>query len=183
VRFRELEITGCWEITPEPHCDSRGSFSRVFCANEFAEHGLPTHFVQANQTFTRRSGTIRGLHLQRPPFAEGKHVRCLLGAILDVMVDMRHGSPTFLQRVEVKLCAESGRMAFVPPGFAHGFQSLTDDSLVTYQSTAVYSASCELQVNYLDPLLAIRWPIPPVNVSEKDQESAFLDKNFDGVNV
>jgi len=99
------------------------------------------------------------------------------------MVDMRRGSATFLKRVEIELCAESGRMAFVPPGFAHGFQSLEDDTLVTYQSTAVYSASHELQVNYSDPLLAIRWPMVPVHVSEKDQESAFLDKNFDGVNV
>jgi dTDP-4-dehydrorhamnose 3,5-epimerase len=139
--------------------------------------------VQTNQSASRRAGTIRGLHYQKPPHAEAKLVRCLRGAIQDVMVDLRHGSPTFLRWHAEILTAEMLRMVYVPEGFAHGFQALQDDTEVTYQSSSYYAPESEGCVRYNDPLVGIAWEIEEVIVSRKDATSPLLEPEFQGVRL
>src|SRR4030095_7661005 len=131
MRFDER--MGVVVIELERHEDERGFFARSFCADEFAAHGLSARVAQCNISFNRRRGTVRGLHFQRPPHAEAKLVRCTAGAIYDVAVDLRSASPTFCRYVGVELTARNRRMVYVPPGFAHGFQTLEDESEVLYQ--------------------------------------------------
>lgn len=166
--FAETEIAGVWIVTPEFRRDDRGDFARTFCANEFAAHGLATTFVQVNTSFNRHKGTIRGLHFQIAPSAETKLVRCTRGAIVDVAVDVRPDSPTYLRHVSVELSVDNGRALYVPQGFAHGYQTLADDSEVLYQVDAFYAPECERGLRYDDPALAIRWPLPPAAISPKD---------------
>lgn len=149
--------------------DERGWFARVMCEDVLREHGLPHRFVQANHSMSRRRGTIRGLHFQRPPHAEAKLVRCVAGAILDVIVDIRAGSPTRLRWEAFELSAANGRMLLVPEGFAHGFQTLTDDAEVTYHVTHRYTPEAEGGLRYDDPALGITWPLPVTEISAKDR--------------
>jgi dTDP-4-dehydrorhamnose 3,5-epimerase len=168
MRFEPLPLAGAYVIDLEPRRDPRGMFARAFCANEFAAQGLETTFVQANMSTTSRAGAVRGMHFQRPPHAEVKLVRCVRGSIYDVIVDLREGSPTFRHWFGAELSDENGRMMYVPHGFAHGFQALTDNATTFYMVGAFYAPDAEGGLRHNDPALAIHWPQPVTDVSDKD---------------
>jgi dTDP-4-dehydrorhamnose 3,5-epimerase len=180
--YAALGIDGAWRLTMEPHPDERGWFARYFCADTFAELGGPMSFVQFNHSMTRNAGSIRGLHLQlgRPP--ESKLVKCVRGAVLDVLVDVRAGSPTFLQHVTLELSA-GGDAVVIPPGVAHGFQTLVEDTELIYHHTAPYRPGDERGFRYDDPRIGVAWPLPPADVSDKDRQWAWLDDGFEGFTV
>lgn len=166
--FVETELQGAFVIDVEPISDERGFFGRLWCRNEFQERGLNANVAQANVAFSPRAGTLRGLHYQEAPHAETKLVRCTRGAIYDVIVDLRGGSPTRRQWIGVELTAENRRSLYVPEGFAHGYQTLTDDAEMTYQTSAFYKRESARGVRYDDPRLGIEWPLPVAVVSEQD---------------
>lgn len=166
--FRPLSIAGCFVIEPEFRGDARGRFARVFCSEEFAEHGLETSWAQMNMSVTAQAGTVRGLHFQRAPHAEVKVVRCTSGAVWDVAADLRAGSATFGRWVARELSSETGAMMYIPHGVAHGFQALTDDAELTYLHTAAYTPGHEGGVSVTDPDLAIDWPLSLRNISPRD---------------
>ena len=164
-----------------PRRDDRGFFVRTFCKETYEQHGLRTDYVQANHSRTQGLGTVRGMHFQHPPFGEVKVVRCTRGAILDVFIDLRTGSPTFLQWFALELSETNFRVAYIPPGFAHGFQTLSDDVDVTYQVTASYTPSAEGRVRFDDPRVGIRWPLPVSGLSPKDAATEILPSDFTGI--
>lgn len=147
--------------------DARGYFSRAWCEREFTQHGLP-RFVQTNMSMSRQKGTIRGLHYQLAPHGEAKYMRCIRGAIFDVVLDIRPGSPTFKQWVGIELTAENRKAVFVPEGLPHAYQALTDNAEVMYSSSCVFTPDAERGVRWNDPAFKIDWPIKQVIVSNKD---------------
>ena len=149
--FNSLVLKGAFTIDVQPIADSRGFFTRTFCEKEFAEHNLVQHFVQANHSGTHGKGVIRGMHFQHSPYCETKLVKCVQGAIFDVIVDVRKGSPTFLKWFGAGLTAQNKRMMYVPAGFAHGFQSISDYSEITYMVSNFYNKESEGGVRYDDP--------------------------------
>jgi dTDP-4-dehydrorhamnose 3,5-epimerase len=169
MRFDQTNLTGAWLIEPVPVGDERGSFARTFCKREFAAHGLETEFVQHSTSCNVRSGTLRGLHFQRAPHGEAKLVTCLKGGIFDVVVDLRLDSPSRGRWQGFELTAENRRQLYIPQGFAHGFQTLCDDSEVGYLISAYYVAEASTGVRFDDPAFAIEWPRPPTVMSEKDR--------------
>jgi len=173
--FTPLPLAPAFRLDPERRGDARGHFARIFCQREFAAHGLPTNWVQANISFSHSAGTLRGLHFQRPPMAEAKLVRCQKGAIWDVIVDLRAGSATFGQWTAVELTEENGAAVYVPPGFAHGFQTLRDETELLYLHSEFYSPEHEGGLAHDDPQLSIPWPLPPVNLSPRDATFPTLD--------
>ncbi|MBO9378330.1 dTDP-4-dehydrorhamnose 3,5-epimerase [Sphingomonas histidinilytica] len=179
--FHETTLKDAWLIDVEPRGDERGMFARTFCRQEFEAHGLLTDFVQQNMSVSAQAGTIRGMHYQRPPHTEAKLVRCVRGRILDVIVDMRSGSPTYLKHEGFELSADNRRQLYVPPGFAHSFQTLVDDIEVSYLVTAPYTPEAEGGVRYSDPLLAISWPLPVTTISDKDANWPLIDLSADSV--
>lgn len=183
MKFVETPLIGAFVIEPTPRIDERGSFGRVFCAETFRQHELCDQFVQANHTQTQQAGTIRGLHYQLPPAAEIKLLRCVRGEIYDVIVDLRKDSPTFLKWHGVELNDQNRKMIYVPRGFAHGFQSLTDGCEVTYQSSAAYSPDQERQIRFDDPNIGIEWKKLDVILSPKDAATPHLNANFSGVEL
>jgi dTDP-4-dehydrorhamnose 3,5-epimerase len=174
MRFLPLELPGAFLIETEPVRDERGSFARTFCAREFEEHGLDPRIAQCNVSRNARRGTLRGMHFQAPPHAEAKLVSCARGAIHDVVVDLRPGSPTWRRWAGVRLDADDGRLLYVPPGTAHGFLTLADDSTVLYQMSVAYVPEAARGVRWDDPLLAIEWPEPPLLVSARDRAFPLL---------
>ena len=176
VIFTETTLSGAFVVDLERIGDERGFFARAFCQQEFAVRGLNAAIAQTNISFNRHEGTIRGLHFQFPPSAETKLIRCSRGAILDVIVDLRPESPTYLRHVSVELTAESRRAVYVPERFAHGFQALSPDTETTYYVGEFYAPAAESGLFYADPRLAIPWPLPPVGVSEKDQRWRLLEE-------
>lgn len=173
--FHETTLKDAWLIDIEPRGDDRGMFARTMCREEFGKRGLLADFVQQNMSVSAMAGTIRGMHYQRPPYTEAKLVRCVRGAILDVIVDMRSESPTYLKHEGFELSAANRRQLYVPPGFAHSFQTLTDDIEVSYLVTAPYTPEAEGGVRFSDPLLAIRWPLPVTTISDKDAGWPLID--------
>jgi dTDP-4-dehydrorhamnose 3,5-epimerase len=173
--FHDTELKDARLIEIEPRGDARGMFARTFCSSEFATAGLETVFVQQNTSVSAEKGTIRGMHFQRPPYQEVKLIRCLRGAILDVIVDLRRDSPTFLKHQGFELTANNRRMLYVPKGFAHSFQTLTDDIEVSYLVSAPYTPDAEGGVRYNDPHLGIEWPLPVSVISDKDANWPLLD--------
>lgn len=161
--------------------DERGFLTRLFEPGELESFGWPGGVAQINETGTTSKGTLRGLHYQHPPFAEAKLVTCTAGAIHDVAVDLRCGSPTFLQHFGVELSAENGCSFLIPQGFAHGFQALTDDVRMIYTHSAPYDAASEGALNALDPRLAIDWPLEVTVMSARDQAHAMLGDDYRGV--
>ena len=166
--FQPTTLKGAYTIAWEPRADDRGFFARAYCAEEFSLHGLVSTFVQANLTENRVAGTVRGMHFQKPPYAEVKLVRCVRGAIYDVIVDIRPRSPTYLTWYAALLSAENGLMMYVPEGFAHGYQTLTDDSTAFYLVSTAYTPGSEGGLRYDDRRLGIDWPLPAKKVSPKD---------------
>lgn len=161
--------------------DSRGFLSRLFCAEEFAAAGWCKPIIQVNQTFTQRRGTIRGMHFQKQPHAEMKLVTCLQGEIWDVAVDLRVGSPTFLKWHAETLSSSNHRALLIPEGFAHGFQTLSDNCELLYLHSAAYSAEFEAGLNAEDPQLSIGWPLAIAELSARDAQHPMLDNQFKGV--
>lgn len=175
--FIETKLKGAFVIELEKYSDDRGFFSRAWCQKEFKEQGINSQFVQANIGFSKNSGTIRGIHYQIAPFEEAKLVRCIRGAIFDVVLDLRPESPSFKQWFGVELSDENRKMLYVPEGCAHGYQTLVDNTEVFYQVSHVYSPECERGIRWNDPEFDIEWPIDeyPV-ISEKDQNwSDFME--------
>lgn len=166
--FTETGLSGAYVIEPERREDSRGFFARTFCAREFEAHGLKPTVAQCNVSYNHVQGTLRGMHFQSEPAAETKLVRCTSGAILDVIVDLRHGSPSYLRHVAVELTADNRTALYVPEGFAHGYQTLTDGAEVAYQTGEFYSPGYEGGLRYDDPALGIPWPLPVSAISDKD---------------
>ncbi len=179
--FNPAYLNGAFTIDVEPFKDNRGFFTRIFCEREFAQHHLVQHYVQANHSGTEGKGVIRGLHFQHAPFCEVKLVKCVQGAIYDVIVDVRAGSPTFLQWFGAELTAENKRMMYVPAGFAHGFQTLTDHSEATYMVSNFYNKESESGIRYNDQKVKISWPLPVSLVSDKDMNIPLIDETFKGV--
>jgi dTDP-4-dehydrorhamnose 3,5-epimerase len=175
MRFIETKLKGAYVIELELVRDDRGYFARTFCVKEFEAHALNPCVAQCNTSYNRRKGTVRGMHYQVPPHAEAKLVRCIRGAIYDVMIDLRPKSPTFKEWVAVELSADNGRMAYVPEGFAHGYQTLEDDSEVLYQMSEVFHPECAKGAKWDDPAFAITWPdtTSPI-VSLRDQSYALV---------
>jgi dTDP-4-dehydrorhamnose 3,5-epimerase len=149
--------------------DERGFFARSFSQDEFEAHGLKTHSVQCNVSYNHKKGTLRGMHYQAAPFAEAKLVRCTMGAVYDVIVDLRPDSLTFMQWIAAELSANNRRMFYIPEGLAHGFQTLEDGSEVFYQMTEVYHPECARGVRCDDPAFGIEWPLPVSVISAKDK--------------
>ena len=168
MRFTELSLPGAFIIDLEKHGDKRGFFARQFCVREFAEHGLPTTFVQANNSLSVHKHTLRGMHYQLPPAAETKLVRCIHGALLDVIIDLRPASPTFRQHVAETLSADNRRMLLVPKGFAHGFMTLADNTEIFYFMDEFHAPSSERGIRWNDPVFNIQWPATPAVISDKD---------------
>jgi dTDP-4-dehydrorhamnose 3,5-epimerase len=174
MKFTGTNLEGAFVIDLEQRWDDRGYFARTFCATVFAAHGLKPVFVQGNLSFNYRKGTLRGLHYQVAPATEAKLVRCAKGAIYDVIIDLRHDSPTYLSHFGVELTAESGRALYIPEMFAHGYQTLTDGAEVLYQVSEFYTPECERGIRYNDPSFGIEWPLPVAEISEKDAVWPFV---------
>lgn len=172
---QETSLAGAFVVDIERVEDQRGFFARAFCQREFAASGLQSSFVQVNMAFNRRRGTVRGMHYQYPPYAEVKLVRVTRGRIVDVIVDLRPESPTFLQHLSVELSAENHRSLYVPERFAHGYQALEDGTEMTYQVSQFYSPAADGGIAPLDPRLGIGWPLPVTEISEKDARRPLLD--------
>ncbi len=170
MRFVETGLGGAWLIEAERHEDERGHFARLWCRREFEAHGIRTDFVQGNASTNRRRGTLRGLHFQLPPSREAKLVRCARGELFDVIVDLRRDSATFLRHYGVILSPANGQSLYVPPGFAHGFETLADDTEVVYAMGDFYDASLSAGVRWNDPAFGIRWPIAePAAMTDRDR--------------
>lgn len=177
MKIFNLELPGSALIEAEPFCDSRGIFSRFFCSSELSQILGDRSIVNVNFSRTLTKGTIRGMHLQRPPHEEMKFVRCIQGEVYDVIVDVRSESATFMQWHGEVLSAENMKMLVVPEGFAHGFQALEENSELLYLTTALYNSSAEDGLRYDDPTLGIQWPLPVSDISEKDASHPLLNKN------
>jgi dTDP-4-dehydrorhamnose 3,5-epimerase len=169
VIFRETKIRGAFAIEPERHADERGSFARIWCARELEEHGLRSRLAQCSLSTNTRRGTLRGMHYSVPPHAEAKVVRCVRGAVYDVLLDLRAGSPTYLAWIAKTLSAENGSALYVPEGVAHGFQTLEDGSDVLYQMSEFYDSACARGARWDDPAFGIEWPPAERVMSERDR--------------
>jgi dTDP-4-dehydrorhamnose 3,5-epimerase len=167
--FSATALAGAYLIEPERLEDERGFFARTWCVDEFAARGLNPRLVQCSISFNRRKGTLRGMHFQAAPHEEAKLVRCTRGAIYDVIVDLRPDSPTFKRWTAVDLTAENRRMLYVPEGFAHGFQTLEDESEVSYQMSEYYHAASARGVRWDDPAFGIEWPVEERTISARDR--------------
>ena len=174
--FTETALNGAFILDIERREDSRGFFARAFCQKEFADHGLKPVIAQANIAFNTSKGTVRGMHFQYPPAPETKLVRCTRGAILDIIVDLRPESPTFLEHVAVELTAANHRALYVPERFAHGYQVLADSTETSYQVGEFYTPNVEGGLRYDDPRLNLSWPLPVGEMSPKDAGWALLDE-------
>lgn len=161
-------IPGAFVVDVEAHADDRGLFARTFCVEEFAALGLPDRFVQCNTSYNARRGTLRGMHFQHPPNAEGKLVRCTAGAVFDVFIDLRPDSSSYCQWQGFELSADNRRALYIPPLFAHGFQTLVDASEVFYQMTESYHPESADGVRWDDPAFGVKWPIAKPILSERD---------------
>jgi dTDP-4-dehydrorhamnose 3,5-epimerase len=171
--FKETKLKGAFVVEINPMEDERGFFARSFCVNEFEEHGLNPHVVQCNISFNEKKGTLRGMHYQVSPHEETKLVRCTMGAIYDVIIDLRPSSATFKQWIAVELTKENRRMLYVPEGFAHGFQTLEDYTEVFYQISGFYHPECVRGVRWNDSAFNINWPEGKRIISSTDQD--YLD--------
>ena len=168
--FTATRLEGAWLLDLEPRRDERGFFARTWCRRELAARGLDAAIAQESLSFNRRRGTLRGLHFQLPPHEETKIVHCPRGAIFDVIVDLRPASPTYRQWQGFELTAENHRAVYVPKGFAHGFQTLTDDAEIAYRISAFYAPDAAAGCRYDDPAFGIDWPLPVSAIAERDLE-------------
>lgn len=169
--FKETKLKGAFIIEMEPIKDMRGFFARAWCKKEFEEHGLKPYLVQANITFSREKGTLRGMHYQVAPYQEAKLVRCLKGALFDVIIDLRPDSPTYREWIDIELAEDNYKMLYVPEGFAHGYQTSEDNTEVFYQVSQFYCPESERGIRWNDPAFGIRWPqTQDLVISKKDKK-------------
>lgn len=181
--FTETKLKDAYIIDLDRKEDGRGFFARAFCQNEFAAHGLKPIIAQANIAFNNKQGTLRGMHFQYPPAAESKLVRCTRGAILDVIVDLRPESQTYLNHIAVELSEDNYRALYVPERFAHGYQVLRDKTETSYQVGEFYTPGSEGGLMYNDPRLGLRWPLPVSAISEKDKSWQLLSEQESDLKV
>jgi dTDP-4-dehydrorhamnose 3,5-epimerase len=174
MRFRPTPLKGAFVVEAEPHTDERGLFARTFCAREFAAQELASTFVQCNTSWNAARGTLRGMHYQRPPSSEVKLVRCTAGSLLDVIVDLRPDSATYLKHFSVELSARNRLALYIPEMFAHGFQTLEDATEVLYQMSAYYAPELATGLRHDDATLGIVWPLPVASISDKDVQWPLL---------
>lgn len=175
MKFIETRLKGAFIIEPERLEDERGFFARTFCQKEFEAHGLNPKMVQCNISYNKHKGTLRGMHYQAAPMAEAKLVRCTRGAIYDVIIDMRHESPTYCKWLAEELNAENSKMIYIPEGFAHGFQTMEDDTEVFYQMSEFYSPEHARGVRWDDPIFGIEWHLNTKIISEKDNNYPLIN--------
>lgn len=173
--FEKTNLTDAYIVVPTPLSDARGMFFRYYCKEEFKKINHTKEFVQLNQSVNKIKGTIRGMHFQKAPYEEIKLVRCIKGSVFDVIVDLRPHSNTYLQWFGSVLSPENLKMMYIPSGFAHGFQTLEDDTQLLYHHTEFYTPSADAGINYLDPQLKINWPLEPKMVSDKDNNLPFIN--------
>ena len=181
--LQATELKGLYLIQQKVFCDDRGRFDRLFCQSRLTAQGRPFAIRQINHSRTVEQGSVRGLHYQKAGYAESKLITCVRGAVWDVVVDLRPQSPTYLQWHAEELRADDGRSLLIPAGFAHGFQSLTENSEVLYLTDADYAPVHEAGLSVNDPALAISWPLPVKNLSAKDASHPMLDEHFQGVEL
>ena len=179
--FKETSLKGSYVLTLEPVEDERGWFTRTYCKNEFLAIGHNKEWVQMNHSFTKQKGTVRGMHYQRPPYGEIKLVRCIAGSVYDVIIDLRADSATYLQYFGIELSAVNKKMIYIPEGFAHGFQALSNDAELIYHHSQFYLPGVEAGVIYNEPAINIKWPLELTNISERDNSHPFIDANFKGL--
>lgn len=179
MQFIPTSISGAFEVRHDVRCDARGRFKRQYCEPEFGAAGLNTRWVQVNHSVTLGIGSIRGMHFQRPPAAEAKLVSCPVGRAFDVAVDLRCGSPTFLQWALVEIGEETS--FHIPEGCAHGFQALTEEVHLIYQHSALFAPEAEGGVRFDDPAIGINWPLPVGTVSDRDRSFKLIDDHFEGI--
>ena len=179
--FTPVHLQGSYIIEMNPFSDDRGWFGRFYCKDEFNQIGHQKDWVQLNHSFTYKKGTVRGLHFQKKPFREIKMVKCIAGAVFDVIVDLRYDSDTFLNWYGTELSAQNNKMLYIPEGFAHGFQCLTDNCGLIYHHTEFYKPDVEAGVRFDDPMVTIQWPLEVTNLSNRDATHVYLDENFKGI--
>jgi dTDP-4-dehydrorhamnose 3,5-epimerase len=175
LKFIETPLAGLYVVEIEPRNDDRGFFARSFCVEEFHAHGLERSVAQCNVSFNEKAGTLRGIHFQAEPHGEAKLVRCAHGAIFDVAVDIRPGSNTYLKWYAAELTSENRRMMFIPQGFAHGFQTLMDESEVFYLMFEMYHPESARGLRWDDPKLGIAWPLAKKIISDNDRKYPLID--------
>ncbi len=175
--FQETKLKGAFIVDLDRNEDERGFFARAFCAREFEEHGLCPRMVQANLSYSETKGTLRGMHYQVAPASEPKFIRCVRGAVWDVIIDLRPDSPTYLEHVGVELSADNRRAIYVPDMFAHGNQSLTDGSELLYLMGEYFTPGCARGLRYDDPAFGIEWPLPVSVILEKDRSWPLFDRS------
>lgn len=183
MKFNKTPLAGAYTIDLQRIGDDRGFFARLFCTKEFSDAGLVTSFEQINNSLTKNKGTLRGMHYQLPPFAEVKVVRCIRGALFDVILDLRPDSPTYGKWYGDTLSADNRRMMYVPKGFAHGFLTLEEDTEAFYLVSTPYAPEYERGIRYNDPEFDIEWPIEPLEVSEKDAQWKDFDPQWHGIDL
>ena len=183
MNFKETGLEGAYIIELKPHTDERGRFFRVFCKKDFKKIGLNKEFVQINQSVNNLKGTLRGIHYQTPPPGDCKLIRCITGKVLDIIVDIREGSSTFLKYFVTELSPENLKMIYITEGFAHGFITLEDNTQLIYQHTSYYIPEQEAGIRYSDPFLNLTLPIKPEVISEKDENLPLINANFKGIKL
>lgn len=183
MEIMNTTLGGLYVIQPTILSDERGFFTRTYCKEKFTAIGFNKEFVQINHSFNNHKGTIRGMHFQSPPYTETKLIRCIKGRIYDVAVDLRENSPTFLQYFSIELSETNMLSILIPEGFAHGFQTLKDNSVLLYHHTQYYTPKSETGFCFDDPKLKINWKLPPVMVSNKDKSYKLIDNNFKGIKI
>lgn len=181
MKFEETHLPGSFVVDISWKEDNRGWFARTYCKDEFKQIGFREEWVQLNHSYTKKKGAIRGMHFQRFPFMEIKLVRCIAGKVMDVIIDLRESSSTFLEHFEIELSAQNKQMLYIPQGFAHGFQCLTDDCELLYHHSEYYKPGYEDGIRYNDPMLNITWKAEPTDISERDLNHPLLDSNFKGI--
>jgi dTDP-4-dehydrorhamnose 3,5-epimerase len=183
LKFCKTGLEGLYTITLNKLQDERGLFARTFCKNEFKQIDFDKEFVQFNHSYNKQKGTIRGMHFQNAPCAETKLIRCVQGSVFDVAVDLRQGSPTFLQYFGTILSEENMDGILIPEGFAHGFQTMEDNTSLIYHHTEFYTPNADAGIRFDDTAVNIEWKLTAVNVSQKDNTYKLIDKNFKGIKI
>ena len=181
MKISRTPLQNAFVLEPEPFVDERGEFFRIFCQQELKQIGYQSRIVQINHSLTRQKGALRGMHFQYPPRAEIKIVKCLRGSVFDAIVDLRRGSPTFLQWHSVMLSGDNKKMLYIPEGFAHGFQTLGENCELLYFHTEFYSPEHEGGVRYDDPMINISWPLEITDISDRDMNHLLLSQDFEGI--
>jgi dTDP-4-dehydrorhamnose 3,5-epimerase len=181
MKFTATALPGSYVVDLSPFSDERGWFARTYCKDEFAQIGHTKEWLQLNHSYTNSKGAIRGMHYQHDPYKEIKLVRCIAGAVYDVIIDLRKDSPTFLTSVGVELSAENKKMIYIPEGCAHGFQTLANNCELLYHHSELYTPGAEAGIRFDDPAIDIKWPLPVSELSKRDASHPLLTNDFKGI--